>query len=176
MSKVGINRRANRMAAMQFLFMWEANPPAHLPYALEQFFSQLPILDEEALLQSELPDEGDGEAQAPIVPTEFQPRENWQFAEEIVNGVIEHQQEIDEAISTHTKNWNIKRIARIDLAILRVAVYEMLFRKDIPPIVSINEAIDLSKEFSNSDSKRFINGILDQFKLRLNRPLRESSE
>ncbi len=174
MSKVGINRRANRVAAMQFLFMWEANPPAHLPSAMEQFFSQLPIQDEDALLQTEMP--GAGEAQATKVLTEYQPRENWQFAEEIVNGVIEHQQEIDEAISAHTKNWNIKRIARIDLAILRVAVYEMLFRKDIPPIVSINEAIDLSKEFSNSDSKRFINGILDQFKQRLNRPLRESAE
>ena len=64
------------------------------------------------------------------------------------------------------------RIARVDLAILRLAVFELLFRPDIPPIVSINEAIDLAKTFSSGESRRFINGVLDSVKGRLNRPLR----
>ena len=64
----------------------------------------------------------------------------------------------------------------MDLAILRLAIYELLFRSDIPPIVSINEAIDLSKVFSNADSKRFINGILDKIKNKINRPLRKAAD
>ena len=66
-------------------------------------------------------------------------------------------------------NWEFDRIARIDLAILRLAIFEMLHRKDIPPVVSINEAIDLSKQYSTADSKRFINGILDRMKDKLGR-------
>jgi N utilization substance protein B len=70
-------------------------------------------------------------------------------------------------------NWEFERIAKIDLAILRLAMFEMLHRKDIPPVVSINEAIDLSKQFSNADSKRFINGILDRLKDQLGRDARK---
>jgi len=62
----------------------------------------------------------------------------------------------------------------MDLTILRLAMYEMKFRKDIPPIVSINEAIDLSKQFSSGDSRRFINGILDRFKDQLGRDARKA--
>ncbi len=68
-----------------------------------------------------------------------------------------------------------ERIAKIDLAILRLAMFEMIFRKDIPPVVSINEAIDLSKQFSNADAKRFINGILDRLKDQLGRDARRAT-
>jgi N utilization substance protein B len=84
--------------------------------------------------------------------------------------------EIDDVIRGYLQNWDFKRIARVDLAILRLAVHEMLRRPDIPPVVSINEAIDLSKLYSNADSRRFINGILDQFKMTLHRPLRTPAE
>jgi N utilization substance protein B len=60
--------------------------------------------------------------------------------------------------------------------VLRLALYELLFRDDIPPIVSINEAIDLGKTFSNLESKRFINGILDQVKNSIQRPLRKAND
>jgi len=73
------------------------------------------------------------------------------------------------------QNWEFDRIAKIDLAILRIAMFEMLHRKDIPPVVSINEAIDISKQFSNADSKRFINGILDRLKDQLGRDSRKAS-
>ncbi|HNX04833.1 MAG TPA: transcription antitermination factor NusB [Opitutales bacterium] len=138
-------RRDNRIAAVQFLYMWEANPPTSLNDELLSFFS-----------------------------SQEKPREYYSFAEELIHGVIEHVAEIDEVIREHAKNWDFKRIARVDLAILRLAIYEMLYRRDIPPVVSINEAIDLSKLFSIPDAKRFINGILDQFKMKIDRPLRDA--
>ena len=64
----------------------------------------------------------------------------------------------------------------MDLAILRLAVFELLFRTDIPPVVSINEAIDLAKEFSSGESRRFINGVLDKVKSTLTRPLRSAGK
>ena len=88
--------------------------------------------------------------------------------------MLERREEVDGHIRSLAHNWDFERIARIDLAILRVAIYEMLFRKDIPPIVSINEAIDLSKQFSNADAKRFINGILDRLKDQLGRDARKA--
>lgn len=138
-------RRDNRVATVQFLYMWEANPPEDLADDLYRFFEE-----------------------------QEHPREYYSFAEELIHGVIEHVSEVDEVIQKYAKNWDFKRIARVDLAILRLAIFEMLYRKDIPPVVSINEAIDLSKNFSIPDAKRFINGILDQFKLSLDRPLREA--
>ncbi len=165
-------RRDNRVAAVQFLYMWESNPSDSLPLALERFFTNVP---REESSDTDSPPQN---AEAPAaVKQDHTPhdREYYAFAEELVNGVIEHLSEVDDVIKQYTKNWDFKRIARIDLAILRLAIYEMKYRKDIPPIVSINEAIDLSKVFSIGESRRFINGILDQFKLKLDRPLRESS-
>ena len=88
--------------------------------------------------------------------------------------MIEHQADLDARIKALAQNWEFERIAKIDLAILRVAMFEMLHRKDIPPVVSINEAIDLSKQFSNADAKRFINGILDRLKEQLGRDARRA--
>ncbi|MBQ7668619.1 MAG: transcription antitermination factor NusB [Clostridia bacterium] len=81
---------------------------------------------------------------------------------EIINGVINSQKEIDEIISNKAIGWKLERIAKIDLAILRVAIYEMKHREDIPVGVSINEAVELGKKFGTNDSSRFINGILGQ--------------
>ena len=89
--------------------------------------------------------------------------------------MIEHREEIDSQIKALAHNWEFDRIAKIDLAILRVAMFEMIYRKDIPPVVSINEAIDLSKQFSNADAKRFINGILDRLKGQLGRDARRAT-
>jgi N utilization substance protein B len=104
------------------------------------------------------------------------PREHFSFGEELIDGVIRNHAEIDQQIRVLAQNWEFERIAKIDLAILRIAMFEMLHRKDIPPVVSINEAIDISKEFSNADSKRFINGILDRMKDHLGRDARKASD
>ena len=101
-------------------------------------------------------------------------RPYYSFAEELINGTINNIAAIDQEIASHASNWTFERIAKVDLAILRLAIFELLHRTDIPPIVSINEAIDLSKTFSTPDSKRFINGILDKMKNKITRPLRKA--
>ena len=138
-------RRDGRVAAMQYLFCWSLNTPADLADDLRVFFEGME-----------------------------QPREHYAFGEEIIQGVILHCADIDSRIRALAQNWEFERIAKIDLAILRVAIFEMVHRKDIPPVVSINEAIDLSKQFSNADAKRFINGILDRLKDNLGRDARKA--
>lgn len=138
-------RRENRIAAVQFMYMWDINPSSSLGDALSSFWS-----------------------------IQKKPPLYYSFSESLINGIVDQQEKLDAIIKGYALNWDFKRIAKIDLAILRLAVYEMHFRPDIPPIVSINEAIDLSKEFSIDESKRFINGILDRCKLDIKRPLRDS--
>lgn len=144
MSSQFTQRRESRAAALQYLYAWSINPPANIAEDLRVFFEGLE-----------------------------KPRDHYAFSEELIHGVIAHLGEIDGHIRTLAHNWEFDRIARIDLAILRLAIFEMLHRKDIPPVVSINEAIDLSKHFSTADSKRFINGILDRMKDKLGRDARK---
>ena len=140
-------RRENRIAAMQFLYACSLNPPDDLAGQLSLFFAEKP-----------------------------EDRDYYAFAEELIHGVLENLEAVDEEIKRYAENWDFDRIAKMDLAILRLAIYELLKRLDIPPIVSINEAIDLSKQFSGPDSKRFINGILDKMKSSIHRPLREATD
>ncbi len=84
------------------------------------------------------------------------------FAEDLVAGVIANLAAIDGAIEAKSKNWALSRMARVDLSILRLAVYELLFRPDIPKNVTINEAIEVAKKFGTEDSPAFVNGILDE--------------
>lgn len=86
------------------------------------------------------------------------------FTEEIVKGVLENIEKIDEIISSVSLNWDIKRMSYIDRNILRIGTYEILFRDDIPPAVSINEGIELSKKYGDADSPKFVNGILHKIK------------
>ncbi len=83
------------------------------------------------------------------------------FSKELVLGVWENRERIDSVINSVSKNWRLERMSRIDKSILRLATYELLFRDDIPPKVSINEAIELAKKYGNDSSYSFINGILD---------------
>jgi len=83
------------------------------------------------------------------------------FSEELVLGVCAHLKELDSLIGKASKNWRLERIAKVDRSILRLAVYELLHRDDIPPKVSINEAVDLGKKFGTEESGAFINGVLD---------------
>ena len=78
----------------------------------------------------------------------------------VAKGIEDHQQEIDRLIETHTENWAPDRMAKTDLAILRVAIYEMLYVEDVPDSVSINEAVELAKKYSHDDAGTFVNGIL----------------
>ena len=83
------------------------------------------------------------------------------FADQLVEGVSAHHDDIDRLISAHANNWDLKRMAVIDRNILRLGVFELLHLADVPPKVAINEAVELAKRFGDSESSRFINGILD---------------
>ncbi len=85
-----------------------------------------------------------------------------QFAGSLVEGTLTHQEEIDKIVTKATENWEIGRMAVIDRNILRFATYELLFVQDIPPKVTINEAVNLAKKFSQEDSGKFVNGVLDK--------------
>ena len=95
------------------------------------------------------------------------------FAQPLIDGMNAHLDAIDERIRRYCENYELRRISGVDRNVLRLAIYEMLFRDDIPPVVSINEAIELAKKFGGAESGRFVNGILDRVKDDLTRPLRE---
>jgi len=90
----------------------------------------------------------------------------------IAEGVLAHQADIDERIRQTASNYDLHRIAAVDRNILRIAIFEMLFCPDVPPVVSINEAIEIAKRFGSDESGRFVNGILDRIRGDLNRPAR----
>lgn len=87
------------------------------------------------------------------------PRES--FAWSLVEGVLDHAEEIDAVIVKHSQHWKINRIAKVELTILRLSLFEMLFCPDIPFKVAMNEAIELAKDFGDDNSRTFINGVLD---------------
>ena len=84
-----------------------------------------------------------------------------EFTESLVSGVNAHMKDLDEVISKYAKNWQISRMAIVDKNILRIGTFELIYMEDIPPKVSINEAVELAKKFGDSDSPKFVNGILD---------------
>jgi N utilization substance protein B len=96
-----------------------------------------------------------------------------EFAQPLIEGMVAHLPEIDERIRKYAENYNLNRISAVDRNVLRLAIYEMLYRDDIPPVVSINEAIELAKTFGGAESGKFVNGILDRVRKELNRPARE---
>jgi N utilization substance protein B len=89
-------------------------------------------------------------------------REVKEFASSIVRGTLEHLEEIDAGIKRAAEHWVLERMAAVDRNILRAAAYELLFCRDIPPAVAINEALEIAKKYSSSESVAFINGILDR--------------
>ena len=83
-----------------------------------------------------------------------------EYAESVVRGVVEHQTRIDSLLSEHSRGWTLERMPAVDRAILRIAVYELLYSLDVPPAVVVNEAVDSAKSLSTDDSPKFINGVL----------------
>jgi transcription antitermination factor NusB len=88
-----------------------------------------------------------------------------EFSAGLLGGVIEHMQEIDKKISKYAENWQLERMAFVDRNIMRLGCFELIFREDIPPKVTINEAVELAKKYSGSESGKFVNAILDQIKI-----------
>jgi N utilization substance protein B len=164
-------RRHARERAVQFLFQHELNPPEDLTAALEHFWMHhRPAVAE---VQEGKTNWG---VEKELPPPTTDDVAIQQFAEPLVRGVLEHRDALDAELTQNAANWDLDRMAGVDRNILRLAIYEMLHREDIPPVVSINEAVDLAKKYSTEDSGKFVNGILDNIKSRLDRPAREATE
>lgn len=139
------SRRQAREAAVQILYFRDINPHEELDSSLKRFWEGQSY---------------DAETQA--------------FAEVLARGTLENRSALDEQIKKVTENWDLDRIAAVDRNVLRLAIYEMIFRDDVPPVVSINEAIEIAKKFSTKESGKFVNGILDRIRKDLPRPARTS--
>ena len=85
---------------------------------------------------------------------------SWLYAREIVDGVIDNREAIDEQITTFAKDWTLARMPAVDRAVLRIGVWELLYNDEVPDGVAIDEAVELAKEFSTDDSGSFIHGVL----------------
>lgn len=88
-------------------------------------------------------------------------KESLDFATLLITGTMQCLKSVDDAIKNQLENWDFKRLAKVDLAILRISVYCLLNQESIPSTVTIDEAIDIAKEFGSDDSYRFVNGVLD---------------
>lgn len=125
-------RRRAREVAMQALYQFDQNPQTD-PAQIRQFVKER---------------------------LRFPELEN--FAQSLIDGVRSHRVELDKALTDAAKNWTVSRMAPIDRNVLRIAVFELLHRPDTPPKAIIDEAIELCKRYSTSESGSFINGILDR--------------
>lgn len=87
-------------------------------------------------------------------------QETMDFARALVLGCLAHQAEIDETIERHARDWTLSRMAHLDRNVLRLAVFEILHRPDVPASVAVDEAVELAKKYSTAESGRFVNGVL----------------
>lgn len=160
-------RREARERAVQFLFQHDLNPPENLEEALAHFWNS-----QRAAVVAE--DKGRAHWGQPVAlpPPTIEEASVRLFAEPLIRGVIEHREALDAKIRQYAKNWDLQRMAVVDRNVMRLAIYEMEHRDDIPPVVSINEAVDIAKKFSTPESGKFVNGILDKVKGDLLRPAR----
>ncbi|MDR2463413.1 MAG: transcription antitermination factor NusB [Verrucomicrobiales bacterium] len=140
-------RRDARLLAVQFLYQVEVGAKQDLERGLLNFWE---TTEAEASLRK--------------------------LAEPAIRGVLAHHEELSAQIKKYSQNWDLPRIAPVDRNILRLALYEMMHCPDIPPVVSINEAIEIAKQLSTEESGRFVNGILDQAIKTLNRPARGDAD
>ncbi len=160
-------RREARERAVQFLFQHDLNPLGNLDEALDHFWGSQRTA---AFALDKGPSTWGEKVELP--PPSAEEAAIRLFAEPLIRGTLEHRDQIDEEIRKHAKNWDLHRMAAVDRNVLRLAIYEMFHRDDIPPVVSINEAVDIAKKFSTQDSGKFVNGILDKIKGELMRPAR----
>lgn len=127
----------NKRKALQSLFQLSANKDLPKEIAMQ-----------EAMLNN---NDGSEEVEEVAIPA---------YLEQVVSGVMGQQTVIDNKIEAHLKNWSINRLAKTDLLVMRIAVYEMLFVDDVPNKVALNEALEVIKLYSDEKSRKFVNGIL----------------
>jgi N utilization substance protein B len=97
------------------------------------------------------------------------------FARQLVLGAVQHRDRIDQVINHHARGWTLDRMANIDRNVLRLAIYEILYLPDIPPSVSVDEAVEMAKKYSTAESGRFVNGILGNLLRHLDEEIGEAT-
>jgi len=152
------SRRKGRILAFQALYAWDLSgnmPVSNLPVGNVPV-SNVPVGNvlkdnsaQAGCLQAGTPEDDDDSENMP------------DFSRLLVAGTIENIGAVDAMIRSHLKNWDFSRLNRVDLAVLRMSVYALMYQIDTAPSIIINEAIGISKEFGTDDSYRFINGVLD---------------
>lgn len=150
-----MSRRKSRILAFQGLYSWEVGK---IP--LED------VLKFDWNSPFELKSDAEKE-----VENETAVSENIVFARMLVSGTVEHLAEIDEIIKKHLKSWDIERINKVSLSILRMSVYALKYQTELQPSIVIDEAIHLAKDFGPDESFKFVNAILDNIKKYLNNDL-----
>ena len=144
------NRRRGREYALKLLFVLKYEPELVNPDpVLEQFWNNFRFSDDPL-----------GE---PVEPgSDRVPQAVRLFTENLVRGVLKNRPVLDEQITTAARNWSLSRMAPVDLALLRIATFELMFVADIPAAVTLNEAIEIAKRYGTRESPAFINGLLDK--------------
>jgi N utilization substance protein B len=149
-------RRHAREWALQMLFQLDHNPAPDLERALAEFWRQ-----QEAARADEVEERGRGAAPRPEEGS-LAPERVRAFAERLVRGVAQNREAIDARLAGYVRNWSLGRLGGVERNVMRLAFYELFFETETPPVVCINEAVDLAKYFSNAEAGRFVNGILDR--------------
>lgn len=139
------SRRESRNHIFNIIFQSEFHDLTELGNAIRNYYE---VLEDEIREEKE------------ISIRFYAPELNKEFIEGELKGIVENLNEIDEIINKNCIGWSVERIAKVDLAILRLATYEIVYREDIPDGVSVNEAVELAKEYSEPKSPAFINGVL----------------
>ena len=143
------NRRVARECALKILFALRLDEQADALRLLTDFWQNFRFADD-ALGE---PLESDDKP----LPTAART-----YAESLVKGVVEYRAVIDKQIREVAKNWSLERMATVDLSILRICTYELLYQPDVPKRVAINEAIEIAKRYGTKESPSFVNGLLDK--------------
>ncbi|WP_409301596.1 transcription antitermination factor NusB [Peribacillus sp. SCS-155] len=114
----------------------------------------------QALYQIEI-----GKAEVPdALESVLNGKESSEYLETLINGTIEHKEEIDSLLRGNLEKWKLERLAHIDRNLLRIAVYEMLYSDDVPVSVALDESIEIAKKFGDDQSSRFVNAVLSKVK------------
>ncbi|MDR0502655.1 MAG: transcription antitermination factor NusB [Treponema sp.] len=149
------SRRKGRILAFQALYFWEAGRDTGADAFSGEISNKQSVVSAGELIKFAWVDEEKLKKYDESIIT---------FSRVLITGALENISEIDNMIKRHLENWDISRLNRVDLAILRMSAYTLMFQKEIPPTIVIDEAIGICREFGADDSFRFVNGVLDSIR------------
>jgi len=150
------SRRKGRILAFQALYFWESSSPESSSRVSVEELIKFSWLEEEKLNRLD--------------------QDMAAFSRLLIAGTLENINSIDKLIKLHLQNWDISRLNRVDLAILRMSVYTLMFQSEIPPSIVIDEAIGICNEYGTDDSYKFVNGVLDNIKKTLKEKPQEKNQ